>query len=745
MNLEKINMKWKQPLVELFLIIIYKAVFIIFFCVFHIAYDGYGNQTLTTDAKGNQTQILYNTVGGYRGLYTTQTVIAHGTSTARISTENYDFYTGLVTSATDVDNNGTSTTAYDDLGRTTKVAATVVALFEIWTQTGYDDADQTMVTDQAGKRRISKMNALGQLTDVWEITAADLATEAISFGVLNLNDYKTSYTYDILNNLTTVNQGSQQPRTFIYTSLSRLKSATNLESRLAEYQYDDNGNLTSKTDGRSITTSYFYDALNRVTQRSHSGEIEYATPTVFYFYDNLPNAKGKLIKVSNSVSTTEYSNFDILGRELNNPKNLIASYRVTNKVAMPIHLFLKSKFTSFDILGRVLMHKQMTDGQTYSTSYGYNLSGTLTEQTYPFGRVVKNAFDADGNLAEVESKKNSSDVFRNYATNFAYTAAGATSSLKLGNGRFENTLYNSRLQPVQIGLGSSATNQNLLELNFDYGATDNNGNVKSQTITVPITENVLGFTAQQTYSYDSLNRIKQAAETINNNQTPNWKQTFAYDRFGNRRFDEANTTTLAQNCPTGVSNPTIDSATNKLIGYQFDNAGNTKTDAENRTFTYDGENKQVKVKDQYGTSIGRYFYDGDGRRVKKNSLTETTLFIYNACGQLVAEYSTQLSQQPNISYMTADHLDNPRIAMPSDRSSPDMTISLLVKKSPEVIIVRTKLERNLRVTKETRRLISIMLRQECFKMVSADSSRLILRFHLADNYFRNVGIVMFML
>ncbi|MBL1697743.1 hypothetical protein WAH59_20865, partial [Acinetobacter baumannii] len=34
------------------------------------------------------------------------------------------------------------------------------------------DANRTLVTDQAGKRRISVSNALGQLKEVWEILAA---------------------------------------------------------------------------------------------------------------------------------------------------------------------------------------------------------------------------------------------------------------------------------------------------------------------------------------------------------------------------------------------------------------------------------------------------------------------------------------------------------------------------------------------------------------------------------------------
>ena len=38
-----------------------------------------------------------------------------------------------------------------------------------------------LVSDQNGKQRISKTNALGQLADVWGVTAADEATEGITF------------------------------------------------------------------------------------------------------------------------------------------------------------------------------------------------------------------------------------------------------------------------------------------------------------------------------------------------------------------------------------------------------------------------------------------------------------------------------------------------------------------------------------------------------------------------------------
>jgi YD repeat-containing protein len=125
-----------------------------------------------------------------------------------------------------------------------------------------------------------------------------------------------------------------------------------------------------------------------------------ASPNVSYTYDdtNIANAKGKLTKVASSVSTTEY--------------------------------------TEFDILGRVKAHKQTTDGQSYTTGYTYNLAGALIEQKYPSGRVVKNVLDANGDLSMVQSKKNAAAGYWNYAENLTFNPAGAVTSMQLGNGKW---------------------------------------------------------------------------------------------------------------------------------------------------------------------------------------------------------------------------------------------------------------------------------------------------------------------
>ena len=186
----------------------------------------------------------------------------------------------------------------------------------------------------------------------------------------------------------------------------------------------------------------------------------------------------------------------------------------------------ETRYTSFDEFGRLLTHRQTTDGNDYDTGYEYNLSGALIEETYPSGRKVRNVIDANGYLAMVQSR-NARHGYWNYANGFTYNSAGAVTKMRLGNGRWETAQYNNRQQITQIGLGTTDSTQNLLKLELGYGNnTQNNGSLREQTITVPTVGATDGFTAIQTYTYDDLNRIQSATEEIDEEET--WKQTFQY-------------------------------------------------------------------------------------------------------------------------------------------------------------------------------------------------------------------------
>jgi RHS repeat-associated protein len=685
-------------------------------------YDGYGNVTLVTDPKGIQTQYVYGTIGSANSLYPTEVTVALGKSEQRTTTTEYDYYTGAITRTTDVDNGVSTSTTYDALGRPTLVRTAENRPEETQVKTEYSDAlrrviirrdlntkgDGKLVTiehyDQLGRIRLNRQledsstqsaedensgikvqtryldsapnsyvlvsnpyraakssDENGQSTMGWTRTKRDHRGRVIelqtfagaalpspwgnngnSTGTVttsynlekttvtdqagkireSLSDvlgrlvtvieapgiygYQTNYTYDGLDNLIEVKQGVQT-RSFAYNSLSRLTSATNPESGSVNYQYDANGNLIKKTDAREIVTNYTYDSLNRVKTRSYSDN----TPTVIYNYDdtNVANGKGKLASIISSVSTTYYD--------------------------------------SYDALGRVLQSRQVTDGQTYGMSYTYDYASNLLTQTYPSGRVFTNTYDVAGRLNGVSGQK-SGEVNKAYVSDITYALHGGMQSMKLGNGLWEHTNYNNRLQPTRRALGTSITDISKLQLNYGYGTTDNNGNVKEQIITIA------GWGAvTQTYEYDALNRLEWAKEENGRN----WQQTFDYDRYGNRRIDAANTTANVK--PASI--PTINQSNNRFNagqGYEYDLAGNVTRDYLGNTYGYDGENKQVTYNGG-GINGGSYFYDGNGNRIKKVAGQISTIFVYDAMGKMVAEYSNE-DLQTGTSYLTTDHLGSTR-------------------------------------------------------------------------------------
>ena len=126
------------------------------------------------------------------------------------------------------------------------------------------------MTDATGKWRRSGVNGLGQLVEVDEPNSTT-ATVA-STGCPSQSDpvWVTSYTNDVLGNLTQVVQKGSHTRTFTYDSLSRLLTSKNPETGKITYTYNPDSTVLTKKDARPITASYTYDALHRETGISYS-------------------------------------------------------------------------------------------------------------------------------------------------------------------------------------------------------------------------------------------------------------------------------------------------------------------------------------------------------------------------------------------------------------------------------------------------------------------------------------------
>jgi RHS repeat-associated protein len=254
------------------------------------------------------------------------------------------------------------------------------------------------------------------------------------------------------------------------------------------------------------------------------------------------------------------------------------------------------------------------------------------------------------------------DVNKNYASSIGYGPHGAMTAMTLGNGRVEHTSFNSRLQPVLIGLGTSVTDSSLFRLDYTYGTSNNNGDVMSQKISVPGISQPL----VQTYTYDSLNRLEEARENLGTDTGAlQWKQRFTYDRFGNRNFHSDTTVNVMG------PNPVINQANNRIVanqGYLYDGVGNltqSPTGGTPHVMAYDGANRQKSFTNGASGGTTTYEYDGDGRRVKRVDAAGTTVFVYNVQGQLIAEYRTDPVSPPagggGTSYLTTDHLGSTRV------------------------------------------------------------------------------------
>ncbi len=501
-------------------------------------------------------------------------------------------------------------TEYDGLDRVLKVTEPGGAI----TTTGYEGA-VTRVTDPATVKRESTVDALGRLIQVIENPGGDPA-------------YTTAYQYDLLDNLTQVNQ-SGQTRTFLYDSLKRLREATNRESGTITYTYDAGGNLATRTDQRGTKTFQPYDGRNRPTSFSYSD----GTPAVTYTYDEdfpIPDHTeenspvGRLTKVASSASESTYR---------------------------------------YDALGRAASSMQETDEQPYVFGYTYNLAGALQSLTYPSGRAVSYAHNNAGRVTAAYGGAGQTDP---YASEGTYAPHGAITSLKLGNGLYETVLYNNRLQPHDMKLGTAAGGDGKWRLENVYGSTSNNGNVLEQRISAP----GLPTAITEFYKYDRFNRIALAveqpqypAEVTCSTASGTFCQQYGYDAWGNRLI------TARTGIGTAASEPSAyDPLTNRIAGagFSYDLSGNLTATPAGQSFRYDGENRQTEhcnhaLPCTAANATTRYVYDGEGRRLKKVEGSVTTTYVYDAQGQLAAEYGGPPQTVVGRTFLTQDHLGTTRV------------------------------------------------------------------------------------
>lgn len=401
-------------------------------------------------------------------------------------------------------------------------------------------------------------------------------------------------------------------RLFAYDSLSRLRWTSNPESGVIAYSYDGGGNLLQKTSpapnqtGTAMqTVSYCYDALDRVTGKGYGAQsCALSAPAVSYAYDSGANAIGHLISLTDQAGTANYT---------------------------------------YDFLGRLATETRPIAGVSKSTSYSYNLDGSVKTLTYPSNRVVTYTPDSAGRVISAADGNGT-----NYVTSASYNPDSSLKSLLNGStpALNQNFQYTQRLQLCRItaltsgSVPTSCTDTqnigNIMDRGYDFhagngtpGSGTDNGNVFAIT-------NYRDANRTQAFTYDALNRLTSGWSAANTGAY-SWGENYSIDAWGNLQIapmgGKAHGGTFqlsgnAQNRPTGLA---------------YDAAGNLMSYLSS-TYTYDQENRLSSTSDM------SYTYDGNGERVLKSnastgaavkrywSMGGNTLAEDDGSGNLTAEY-----------------------------------------------------------------------------------------------------------
>ncbi len=532
------------------------------------AYDVDGQPTRIVDPNGVATTLTYDV----RGRLRTRAVSA-GNPPAETTAFDYDNAGQLV--KVTLPDGSFLRYQYDAAHRLTEIADglgnviqyTLDAMGNRIKEDVFDPADRLVRTQRriydAHNRLYNDIGAAGQMSVYLYDLNGNLKTTidplsrntAFSYDALNrlLNSTDaaggvTRYVYDAKDRLVSVQDPIGLTTAYAYDGLGNLTQLSSPDTGVATYVSDAAGNVVGATDARGLAAGYVYDALNRQTLATFAGA------SVAYEYDSTATggafARGRLTKLADPSGSTAYA-YDAWGRVL----------RKTHTVGSD------------------------ASARSFAVSYQH-AAGRMTDITYPSGRTLSYAFDAQRRVTGVTI---GGQTVLSAAT---YLPFGAAQGWTWANGQ-------------------------------EYRrAADLDGRIVSLTLG----PDTAAFGSESwSFGYDSLNRLTTAAlpqgETL----------AYAYDGNGNRK-QETRAGALTSYGYFAASNRLQALTGAASRSFTYDAMGNVTSDGS-ATFTYDGRGRLTQTSGGY-----RYAINGLGQRVSKSGPGGTTYFAYDEQGRLIGEY-----------------------------------------------------------------------------------------------------------
>lgn len=444
------------------------------------------------------------------------------------------------------------------------------------------------VTDPLNRTSTLQLDAAGQPTAVTDPSGASTAYAYDARGLLErVTDplgNTTAYGYEGDGQLAAVTDANGNTTAYAHDARGLLTAITDPLGRTTSLGYDAARRLASRTDARGTTIGYRYDGGDRLTRIDLPDQTD-----LTYSYD----AAGQLTASADATGTTSYT-YDDAGRT-------VAEHRG----------FVGMDFAyDYDILGRRIALQTVRSDGFVQAFHRY----TYTE---------------DGQYATV------TDSYQG-TTNFAYDPAGRLAQLTQPSGETATYTYDDAGQLTEL----AHHHPELALSTWTYGYDDAGRRTTARRSFTSATGPV-EFT--DTYGYDAAGRLISATST-DPGAPPTANATYGYDAVGNR----------TEVAPAGLAPITYRyDAANQLVAdtttaYDHDAAGNLTArrplGQTEPTATYDWNalGQLTAVDDPAGSTT--FAYDALGRRVRQQTATDTSDYVFDGGNLLVEQVTKDLTR-----------------------------------------------------------------------------------------------------
>ena len=388
-------------------------------------YDDFGNQLTAVDAVGNSSSSTYDDAGRVLAVISPNRV-AVSTAESGADCDTAGTGDGVDDDSDTVADDGCPATLfeYDDQNNVTKVTGAYNGTEAPVTEYVYD-----AVGNRTGMRNANRVavSTAESGTDCDSTYGTGNGVDNDSDSAIDDGCLSVAYQYDEKSRLTKVVQA---------------RIAGEGSSRVTEYTYDEDDNLASLIDprhggtGRSIT--YTYDDANRLTKIAY--------PDIHYYTDFTYDEAGQRLSMKDTRGACE----------VGYAANCSAGTTVND-----------TTYYTYDDNGRLATVQTNFAATARTVSYGYDAAGNRTSITYPDSKVASYEYDELNRMDTVSASWFSGD------TTYAYDAAGRLIITTLPSSTDITADYGYDAANRLVGITSADTSATISALDYELDANGN--------------------------------------------------------------------------------------------------------------------------------------------------------------------------------------------------------------------------------------------------------------------------------